>query len=203
MASNGSSEAYGAVRRYDRVMDDAWIQDFLARAPYLTLATVSARQPFLIPLNFVFDRTRRAVYVHKASAGQTLVNLRANENVCLCAAAMGRLLPAAKAGQFSVEYASVVAFGAASIIANEGEVRHALEGLLTKYFPGHKPGRDYTALTVDDLRRPTVVRVDIDHWTGKAHRESREYPGAFLYPERSVMPGSGPRPPTCGGVATS
>jgi nitroimidazol reductase NimA-like FMN-containing flavoprotein (pyridoxamine 5'-phosphate oxidase superfamily) len=172
-------------------MDDTWIRDFLQWAPYITLATVGHRWPLAIPLNFLFDSRRRAVYVHKAATGRTLANLQGNQNVCLCAAWMGRLLPAAAAGEFSVEYASVVAFGIASMVADEAEVRHALEGLLAKYFPGLQPGRDYLPLTAQDLQQPAVARIDIEHWTGKAHEQERDCPGAFSYPERPGPGGSG------------
>ena len=45
--------------------------------------------------------------------------------MCFSAAEMGRLLPADTALEFSVEYASVIAFGKARLVTGEEEARWA------------------------------------------------------------------------------
>jgi nitroimidazol reductase NimA-like FMN-containing flavoprotein (pyridoxamine 5'-phosphate oxidase superfamily) len=93
---------------------------------------------------------------------------------------MGRLLPAETALEFSVEYAGVTAFGRATIIEGD-EARHALQLLLDKYAPHLRPGRDYRAITDDELRRTGVFRIDIEEWSAKKKEVDASFPGAFEY----------------------
>ncbi len=103
-----------------------------------------------------------------ALEGQTLDNLRANPRICFSAAEMGRLLPADTAGEFSVEYASVVAFGTAALVTDEAEARRGLELLLDKYFPRLERGVHYQDIQPDEVARTAVVRIDVAAWSGKA-----------------------------------
>lgn len=173
--------AYGEMRRQDRSTDDAWIRSFLHRAPYGVVATTCDGQPFITPNTFVFDEAAHTIYVHTAVTGQMRANIDANANVCFCAAEMGRLLPAAMAMEFSVEYASVIAYGSALIVTDPSESGRALQKLMDKYFPHLHSGRDYRPISQDELDRTAVFRIDIGHWTGKAKRELNDSPGAFHY----------------------
>ncbi len=176
------------VRRSDRAVDDEhWIATLLERAPVGALATVDAGQPYLNVNLFWFDPTRRAVYVHTARRGRTRTNVEAGERVCFAVHEMGRLLPAPEALEFSVEYAGVVAFGTATVVDDAAEAAAALQSLLDKYAPHLRPGHDYRATTVDELARTTVMRIDIDAWSGKRKVVPADFPGAFAYPASGVL----------------
>src|SRR5690349_24911894 len=96
------------VRRKDRAVDDyGWIRDFFRRAPSGTLATVHDGQPFVNMNIFVYAEGEHALYLHTARAGRTRANIEAEERVCFGVQTMGRLLPAPRAKEFSVEYAGV------------------------------------------------------------------------------------------------
>jgi nitroimidazol reductase NimA-like FMN-containing flavoprotein (pyridoxamine 5'-phosphate oxidase superfamily) len=69
--------------------------------------------------------------------------------------------------EFSTEYAGVTAFGLARVVNNITEAEHGLYGLLGKYFPDHKPGKDYHAITADELARTSVFAIEIEAWSGK------------------------------------
>ena len=82
-------------------------------------------------------------------------------------ATMGKLLPADKAIEFSVEYSSVCVFGNARVVENEEEAQSALQGLLDKYFPDHKSGEDYHPITLDEIKQTSVFAIEIESWSGK------------------------------------
>jgi len=169
---------------------------FLKRAAYGFLATVGkGGQPFLNSNLFVFDDTGggRRVYLHTHRTGRTRDNLEGDEKVAFSAVAMGRLLPAPEALEFSVEYAGVVAFGRGRVVEDRQEARAALQMLLDKYAPHLRPGVDYRATTNDELRRTAVYRIDIETWSGKQKEVSEDFPGAFSlevppvpFPERDT-----------------
>lgn len=188
MSQPSISDDPSTVRRRDRaVTDDAWIANLLTRAAVGALATVDDDQPFLNVNLFWFDPARRAVYLHTARRGRTRTNVEGGQRVCFAVHEMGRLLPADQALEFSVEYAGVVAFGEACVVEDAREATTALQALLDKYFPQHVPGRDYRSITADELARTTVMRVDIEHWSGKRKVVAPDFPGAFRYVSASVL----------------
>ena len=178
----GRADPRSALRRRDRGKDDAWVAAFLRRASYGFLATVGhERQPFLNSNLFVFDDTGggRRIYLHTHRTGRTRDNLEAAEKVAFSTVAMGRLLPAPEALEFSVEYAGVVAFGTGRVVEDAEEARTALQMLLDKYAPHLKPGIDYRPTTDDELRRTAVYRIDVETWSGKQKEVAEDFPGAF------------------------
>jgi nitroimidazol reductase NimA-like FMN-containing flavoprotein (pyridoxamine 5'-phosphate oxidase superfamily) len=178
------------VRRRDRaVADEEWIRGLLRRAPFGTLASVRDGQPFVNLNIFVYDEAADALYFHTAKAGLTRMNVEGNECVCFGVGEMGRLLPASTAMHFSVEYASVVVFGRARIVADDAEAERALQQLLDKYAPHLRPGRDYRAIQPEELAVTSVYRVDIEEWSGKQKVAPPDHPGAFLYGQ---PPAAGP-----------
>lgn len=185
----GRDDPRTAMRRRDRGKDDLWAAAFLKRAPYGFLATVGdGGQPFLNSNLFVFDDTggSRRIYLHTHRTGRTRDNLAAAQRVAFGAVAMGRLLPAPKALEFSVEYAGVVAFGKAVVVRDPDEAKAALQLILDKYAPHLKPGVDYRPTTDNELKRTAVYRIDIESWSGKQKEAARDFPGAFDFANMPV-----------------
>ncbi len=169
------------------VTEDAWIIAFLRRAGMATIATAQGEQPFISTLLFAYDQRAHAIYFHTARHGRVWENINANaragSRVCLSAAEMGRLLPAATALNFSVEYQSVVVFGPARLVEDAVESEHGLQLLLEKYFPHLRPTRDYRPITPDELRLTATYRLDVEEWSGKRKSVAEDFPGAFTWGE--------------------
>jgi len=179
--------ARATVRRRDRAKDDAWVRAYLAEAPYGFLASVGEEgQPFLNSNLFVYDDERRCIYLHTHRTGRTRDNLEAREKIAFGVAAMGRLLPAPEALEFSVEYAGVVVFGTGRVVADPLEAKAALQMLLDKCAPHLEAGRDYRPTTDDELKRTAVYRVDIESWSGKQKEVEADFPGAYELPRPPV-----------------
>lgn len=188
---------------------------FLKRAPYGFLATVGPdAQPFLNANLFVFDdrSNGRRIYLHTHRTGRTRDNLEptaeAAPKVAFGAMAMGRLLPAPEALEFSVEYAGVIAFGTGHVVDDPEEARTALQILLDKYAPHLRPGTDYRPTTDAELRRTAVYRIDVETWSGKQKEADPDFPGAFALPRMTApfdllgealsLRASRPAPPAAG-----
>ncbi len=131
------------------------------------VATCSNDQPYVLPNLYWFDPDRHTLYFHTAAEGRTRENVKSNPKVSASVATMGKLLPADKAYEFSVEYSSVCVFGVTRIVEDEEEARFALQRLLDKYFPDHIPGEDYRPITRDEIKRTTVFAIEIESWSGK------------------------------------
>jgi uncharacterized protein len=186
MPRDYAAQPPNSVRRADREIDDVgWIRDFLHRAPMAALAMASAAgQPFINSNLFAYDEANNCIYMHTARVGRTKANVLQNDRVCLSIGEMGRLLPAAEALEFSVEYAGVVVFGKANVVNEEQEAARALQLLLDKYFSHLHSGSDYRPATAAELRRTTVYRITIESWSGKRKQVEADFPGAFNYAVR-------------------
>lgn len=172
------------VTRQDRaIYEDGWIVDFLAQAGMGTIATAREGQPYQSTLLFVYEAASHAIFFHTARRGRVWENLQADPRVCFTATKMGRLLPAATALNFSVEYTSVVAFGPARLIEDPAEAERVLQLLLDKYFPHLHPGADYRPIIEVELSATAVYRMDVEEWSGKRKAVGEEFPGAFRWGE--------------------
>lgn len=173
-------------RRRDRSKDEDWIRAFLAQGEAGVLSAVLDGRPFALPRIYVYDRNREAIYLHGAYGGETGRVLDQAEQsggvpVSFTVFEMGRLLPADEALEFGVEYASVVATGKAVEVGDPEEALHGLSLLMKKYAPHLEPGEDYRPLSPEEVARTSVIRIDIDSWSGKEKPEAPDYPGAYWF----------------------
>ncbi len=150
------------VRRADRETGVDAARKLLGDCSYGVLASVGADgQPYAVPVNYVL--AGECIYFHSALEGHKLENIRANPAVSFCVVGQTKTLP----GKFATEYESAVAFGVASEIV-DGEKKEALLKILAKYSPEHLvAGGKYLDGKIDET---VVVRIDIEHLTGKARR---------------------------------
>ena len=151
------------IRRRDRVLSAEEARAILARAEHGVLATVGKDGwPYAVPLNHVLAGD--VLYIHCASAGHKLDNLANEERVSYCAVASAQVVPS----MLSTLYESAVAFGRATLVTNPQEKHKALMLLIAR-FRG-----DSGAQAEEDIRscapRTTVIRIQLERITGKAHR---------------------------------
>jgi uncharacterized protein len=173
---------YTQMRRSDRaVTDEAWIREFLHRAPIGYLALSMDGQPFINSNLFVYDEAAHTIYMHTANVGRTRTNIELNERVCFSVSEMGRLLPADTALEMSVEYSGVMVFGRGQVVTDPAESKHGLEKLMAKYFTHLTPDVDYRSIQPEELARTAVYAIRIESWSGKKKQVEADFPGAFLY----------------------
>jgi nitroimidazol reductase NimA-like FMN-containing flavoprotein (pyridoxamine 5'-phosphate oxidase superfamily) len=171
-------------RRRDRSKDEGWIRSFLHGGEAAVLSAVKEGRPVCLPRVYAYDETREALYFHGAHGGEMGGILEAAEHgggvpVSMTVFEMGRLLPADEAAEFGVEYGSVVVVGKGRVVDDPEEAEHGLRLLMEKYAPHLKEGEDYEPLSPEELFRTSVVRVDIEAWSGKEKKAGPDFPGAY------------------------
>lgn len=168
---NQSPTAFQRLPEYQR--GDDWIRAFLHEAKVAHVATSRDGQPFLNPSTFWYDEANHRVIFHSNIAGRVRSNIEANPKVCLEASELGKMLPSNVALEFSLQYRSVMVFGMARILDDPAEKRAALYGLLQKYFPTMRAGREYREITDKELRATSVYAIAIEAWSGKENWKDR------------------------------
>jgi len=150
------------MRRKDRGIDQAEAKNLLATCEYGILSTADGdNQPYGIPVNYVYQND--SIYFHCAKSGHKLDNNKDNPTVSFCVVGKTKVL----SSEFATEYESAVAFGIASEIQGT-ERNDALVAILEKYSPEYiTQGMRY--IEKND-NATTVIKIDINHMTGKARR---------------------------------
>lgn len=150
------------MRRKDRKIDLADAKDLLTTCEYGIMSTADeVNQPYGIPVNYVYQNG--SIYFHCAKSGHKLDNIKENSKVSFCVVGKTKVLPS----EFATEYESAVAFGVASEIQGS-ERNDALIAILEKYSPEFiTQGKRYIE---QKDKATTVIKIDINHMTGKARR---------------------------------
>ncbi len=156
-----------AQRRKENAMSDEWTREFLIRAQMGHIATRWEDQPFITPTNFWYDAERHRIYFHSNIIGRIRANADRYDQVCFEASEFGNLLPSNVALEFTIQYQSAMVFGKIRVLEDAEEKRHALYGLINKYFPDMKPGKEYRPITDEELKRTSVYAIAIESWSGK------------------------------------
>jgi nitroimidazol reductase NimA-like FMN-containing flavoprotein (pyridoxamine 5'-phosphate oxidase superfamily) len=176
-----------AIRRRDRALvDEEWIDRFLAMAPLGHLAVCYEGQPVLHSNIFWYDGSGR-IYWHTAQVGKLRAVLDTGVGRgCFTVTEQGRILPAGTPLDFSTEYASVVIYGPVRVVEDPAEKRFGLEGLMAKYAPQLQPGRDYEPMPDDDVARTSVYCLEVETRVGKHNVKPTDYP-AYPCPAPSFI----------------
>lgn len=149
------------VRRQDRLLDETRARELLAAGEYGVLSLTDTSGPYGIPVNFVWNG-RSSIYIHCAPVGRKLAYIDHDERVSFCVVGKTELRPA----QFTTGYESIVLTCRARHNLPPEERMEALEALLEKYSPDDREiGRIYAQKS---FARTEIIRLDIDHWSGKA-----------------------------------
>lgn len=115
--------------------------------------------PYAVPLSYVYHGSK--LYFHCAKTGHKLDAIVKNNKVSFCVIDTDQVVPQ----EYTTYFRSVIIFGRARILNDEGEKRSALETLAAKYSPDYEQGR---LQEIDKLFNQTcLVEIEIDHITGK------------------------------------
>jgi hypothetical protein len=116
--------------------------------------------PYAVPISYVYMDGK--LYFHLAKEGHKLDGIEKNDKVSFCVIKSDDVIQE----EFTTRFRSVIVFGRARILTDDGEKRQALEWLVEKYSP------DYTAQGSAEIEkswgRVCVAEVKIEHMTGKA-----------------------------------
>jgi len=169
MPKNFSPEVtpVNAIFRKKYACDDDWIKAYLKRETIGHIATHWDNQPFITPILFWYNPERHQVIFHTNITGRLRANIERHPEACFEACTGGKLFPSNVALEFAYQYESVVAFGQIHLLDEPQEKRAGLYGLISKYFPDMKSGKDYRPITDAELARTAVYAFSIQSWSGK------------------------------------
>ena len=120
--------------------------------------------PYAVPLSYVYENSK--LYFHCAKQGHKLDAIKRNEKVSFCVIDDDNIVPE----EYTTYFRSVIVFGKARILEDEGEKRKAMEILAAKYSPDHEEGRMKEIDREFNLLK--MIELTVEHMSGK---EAIEY----------------------------
>ncbi len=116
--------------------------------------------PYAVPLSYLYEDGK--LYFHCAKSGHKLDALRRNPKVSFCVIGQDQISPQ----EYTTYFRSVILFGTARELEDEGEKYAAVERLALKYAPDDPPARREAYIRKEyDLL--CMVEVAVEHMTGK------------------------------------
>lgn len=112
-------------------LSDEEIEDLLRKTPVGYLALSRDDQPYLVPLNFIYDR--EALYFHCALEGRKIDYIRANPRVCFQAGETGGLISGENPCSHNYSYRSIIIEGLAEEVTEADEKEKILRSITAKY----------------------------------------------------------------------
>ena len=150
------------IRLKDRVVNDEKAIEILTKGSYGVLSTIGADgYPYGVPLNYTYYAN--CICFHCAQEGLKLENINFNNKVSFCVVTKSDVL----GNEFDTDYESAIAFGKATVIADDSEKKKILLSVLNKYSADYlKAGNNYMKKYWDETK---VIKIKIEHLSGKAH----------------------------------
>ena len=127
--------------------------------------------PMVIPMTYHYDSERPdIIYIHGGVKSRAMDRMASGIPLCVTVTITDGLVYSRKALNHSVNYRSVMLFGAAGEVTDEGEKYALMDQMVQRYFPDRLVGRDYYEPPSGDLGITTIVEVQIEDWSAKARR---------------------------------
>ena len=148
------------MRRKRQQLSDEESYAILQKATSGTLALLGdGGYPYAVPISYVFCEGK--LYFHSALSGHKVDAIRGCDRASFCVVAQDDVKPA----MYTTFFRSVIAFGRIHIVDDEAEKLAAARLLGNRYNP-HQDEALQKELE-NGLARMLVIRLDIEHLTGK------------------------------------
>jgi nitroimidazol reductase NimA-like FMN-containing flavoprotein (pyridoxamine 5'-phosphate oxidase superfamily) len=143
--------------------DHATVHAILDAGAIAHVGYVIDGQPFVTPT--AYWRKGDRIYWHGSSASRMLRTIEAGSPVCVTVALIDGFVMARSAFHHSVNYRSVMAFGMAHKVTDDGEVMEALKDFTERLYPGRwdvlRP------VQPQELKATTVLAMDLTEVVAK------------------------------------
>ena len=151
------------MRRKNQQLSKSEAEEVLRRCSSGVLAVHgNDGYPYGVPLSYSYENGE--VYFHCALEGHKLDAIRENEKVSFCVIDRDEVSPS----EFTTVYRSVIVFGKAEIVSDEGERMQAFRSLIDKYSKGYEKEGEIEIKNTGKMAG--IVKITIDHITGKAEK---------------------------------
>ncbi|MCI8649784.1 MAG: pyridoxamine 5'-phosphate oxidase family protein [Anaerotruncus sp.] len=154
---------FRAMRRGQQQLSPEQVQAILERNTHGILA-VSGDDgyPYAVPLSYAYIDGK--IYFHCALSGHKVDAIRQQAKVSFAVVDEDTV----DSARYTTHYRSVIAFGQAMVVEDEPERQKAFGALIEKYSPDQPP--EANAKEMQQAPHALIVRVEIEHVTGKASR---------------------------------
>lgn len=154
---------YHLNKKEREISDKKELLDILERGKYAAIAMCRSNEPYVVTLNYGFDRGKNALYFHTTQRGLKIEFIRENPLVCATVVEDRGY----KMGECSHAYRSVVFWGKMSAVDDITEKKRGFDVLL--HHLEENPGEVKERLLKDETRYRDVaiLRLDIFDITGK------------------------------------
>jgi uncharacterized protein len=140
----------------------------LAAGHVAHLAFIEDGQPFVIPTGYHFDANDPArIYLHGSPGSRMLRVLASGAPVSLGVTLLDGLVYSRTALYHSMNYRSVVCFGRGRVVDDPEVQARVYRSMVSRYFPGRTPGRDYSEPTPEHLASTTLIEIAIEECSAK------------------------------------
>ena len=143
--------------------DRETIHRILDEALICHVGFVERKQPYVIPINFA--RVDDRIVLHGAKASRLLKHIEAGHPVCVEVTIVDGLVLARSVFHHSLNYRSVVVFGAGRLIEDEQEKLAALQAVTEHLIPGR--WQEARLPNRKELNATSVVSINIDEASAK------------------------------------
>jgi nitroimidazol reductase NimA-like FMN-containing flavoprotein (pyridoxamine 5'-phosphate oxidase superfamily) len=144
------------MRRKAQLLPNELVEKILVNGITGILAVLGDDEyPYTVPLNYVYENGK--IYFHCAVEGHKLDAIRKHSKVSFCVIDKSEI----SIEEITTRFSSVVAFGKAVEIKEDGEKLRILHLLGNKYAPIPE---EYIE---NQLIKTGIVKIDIEHATGK------------------------------------
>jgi len=153
------------MRRADReITSKSEIIEVINKCDVCRLAFSDNNIPYIVPMNFgyEYEKGKLTLFFHGAKEGKKHDIMSMNPIVCFEMDCSHKLIEADDAGDYTMEYESVIGIGNVHLCTEKTEKTHALKQLMKKY----AKDREFT-FPEHVLESVTVFKIDVTEFTGK------------------------------------
>ena len=155
--------SYHMRRTEKQITDAVEFEAVLKNGTYTTVALCRGEEPYLVTMNYGYDEERNALYFHCAREGQKIDFIVANSRVCATVVEDHGY----RMGECDHAYRSLVIRGRMVVVEGLAEKKHALETMLFHLEDDPDVVRQRQLKNEDAYRNVGILRLDVEHVTGK------------------------------------
>jgi nitroimidazol reductase NimA-like FMN-containing flavoprotein (pyridoxamine 5'-phosphate oxidase superfamily) len=152
------------MRREEKEINDKdHLTNLLLKGKFATLSLCRENEPYIVSMNYGFDRDHFCLYFHCAKKGLKLDFIKANSSVCgTVIHDKGYLI-----GECDHSYESVVFWGKMYLVKDLNEKKHALESLIVHL--EEKPSKMKKKMLKSEkiYERVNILKLEIESISGK------------------------------------
>jgi nitroimidazol reductase NimA-like FMN-containing flavoprotein (pyridoxamine 5'-phosphate oxidase superfamily) len=162
----GSLQRYHMHKQEREITDPDALLDILSEGQYVVLAMCRENEPYVVTLSYGHDRQAHALYFHTALQGLKLDVIEQNPRVCGTVIEDRGYIQ----GECAHAYRSLVLWGEMYVVDDVAEKKHGMEILTEHLESDPDPIRRKHLQKADAYERVAILRLDIQHMTGKQGR---------------------------------